>query len=356
LPSITRVEIRQLNVPLLAPFTIAVSRLDHIANVAIRLELDDGCVGWGETPTLPRVTTEDQATALQILNEQACELTGRDAGEWRRIARDLADELPEYPSVRAGLEMALIDALSRSWGTPLFRFFGGCQRRLVTDITIPICAADEAQRLAAQYEHQGFTTLKTKVGLNPSEDVDRVRAIRHGHAHCRLILDANEGYTPKQALELLKVLCAHNLEPALLEQPVSREDWEGMGRLAREAGVPIAADESCRSARDALHIARDSLAQVINIKLAKCGVVESMAIAAIAKAAGIDIMMGGMVETRLAMGFAAHFAAGLGGFAWIDLDTPLLLAADPVRGGYVANGAEYDLDTGSAGHGGALDW
>ena len=356
MPSIARVEIRLLNVPLLAPFTIAVSRLDHIANVAIRLELHEGCVGWGETPTLPQVTTEDQATAFQLLNEQARDLIGRDAGEWRRIARDLADELPEYPSVRAGLEMALIDALSRSWGVPLFRFFGGCQRRLITDITIPICAADEAQRLAAQYEHRGFTTLKTKVGLNLSEDVERVRAIRHGHAHCRLILDANEGYTPEQALELLKVLRAHNIEPALLEQPVAREDWEGMGRLAREAGVPIAADESCRSARDALHIARDGLAQVINIKLAKCGVVESMAIAAIARAAGIDLMIGGMVETRLAMGFAAHFAAGLGGFAWNDLDTPLLLAADPVRGGYVANGAEYDLDTGSAGHGGALDW
>jgi L-alanine-DL-glutamate epimerase-like enolase superfamily enzyme len=137
---------------------------------------------------------------------------------------------------------------------------------------------------------------------------------------------------------------------------VPREDWEGLGRLAREAGIPVAADESCRSARDALRIARNGLAQVINIKLAKCGVVEALAIAAIAKAAGLGLMIGGMVETRLAMGFGAHFAAGLGGFNWVDLDTPLLLTRDPVRGGYVASGARYDLDVGTAGHGGMLEW
>ncbi len=350
------VEIRRLNVPLLAPFTIAVSRLEHVANVAIRLKLADGCVGWGETPTLPQVTAEDQATAFRLLKAHAGALVGRDAGDWRRIAHELAEQLPEYASVRAGLEMALIDALCRSWGVPLYRFFGGCQCRLVTDITIPICAAAEAERLAAHYRREGFETLKTKVGRELDEDIERVRAIRRGHSRCRLILDANEGYEPAQALTLLATLRKHGIEPALLEQPVSRGDWDGLARLAREAGVPVAADESCRGARDALRIARDGLAQVINIKLAKCGVVESLAIAAIARAAGIELMIGGMVETRLAMGFAAHFAAGLGGFTWIDLDTPLLLADDPVRGGYAVTGSAYDLDTGASGHGGALDW
>jgi 3-keto-L-gulonate-6-phosphate decarboxylase len=101
-----------------------------------------------------------------------------------------------------------------------------------------------------------------------------------------------------------------------------------------EAGIPVAADESCRSVHDALRIARDGFAQVINIKLAKYGV----------------------VETRLAIGFSAHFAAVLGSFTWIDLDTPLLLAQDSVQGGYVATGAKYDLDVDTAGHGGSLNW
>jgi len=141
---------------------------------------------------------------------------------------------------------------------------------------------------------------------------------------------------------------------ALLEQPVAREDWEGLGKLARGAGMPVAADESCRSPADAIRIGAHKLAQVINIKLAKCGVVQALEIAAIARASGLGLMIGGMVETRLAMGFSAHFAAGLGGFDWIDLDTPLLLAADPIAGGYRAQGARYRLDTGCAGHGGYL--
>jgi L-alanine-DL-glutamate epimerase-like enolase superfamily enzyme len=123
-----------------------------------------------------------------------------------------------------------------------------------------------------------------------------------------------------------------------------------------EAGIPVAADESCRSAHDALRIARDGFAQVVNIKLAKYGVVEAPAIAAIAGAANIDLTIGGMVETRLAIGFSAHFAAVLGGCTWIDLDTPLLLAQDSVHGGYVATGAKYDLDVDTTGHGGSLNW
>jgi L-alanine-DL-glutamate epimerase-like enolase superfamily enzyme len=320
------------------------------------MELSDGSIGWGETPTLPAVTIEDQATALRVLEQQAQALVGREADEWRRIAWELAERIPRYPAVRAGLEMALVDALCRFWGMPLFRFFGGWQRSVVTDITIPICAADEAKRLALIYRDAGFETLKTKVGRGLSQDIERVRAIHSGYPDCRLVLDANEGYTFEQALALLSELRDCGIVPSLLEQPLPREDWQGLERLAREAGVPLAADESCRSGRDALRIATGGLAQVINIKLAKCGVVEAMAIAEIAKAAGIELMIGGMVETRLAMGFSAHFAAGLGGFTWIDLDTPLLLAQDPVQGGYAATGATYNVDVGTPGHGGSLDW
>jgi L-alanine-DL-glutamate epimerase-like enolase superfamily enzyme len=354
--TISRIEAHPLNVPLSAPFTISASSLDHVANVAVRLELTDGSVGWGETPTLPSITAEDQAVAFNALEETAGEFIGRNAREWRLIAHELAEHIPGYPSVRAGLEMALIDALARCWGAPLFAFFGGWQRSIVTDITIPICAADEAERLAVRYRRAGFETLKAKIGRDVSQDIERLRAIQRGHPNCRLVLDANEAYTPEQTLALLREFRGYGFEPSLLEQPVPREDWEGLGRLAREAGIPVAADESCRSARDALRIARNGLAQVINIKLAKCGVVEALAIAAIAKAAGLGLMIGGMVETRLAMGFGAHFAAGLGGFNWVDLDTPLLLTRDPVRGGYVASGARYDLDVGTAGHGGMLEW
>lgn len=106
--------------------------------------------------------------------------------------------------------------------------------------------------------------------------------------------------------------------PVLFEQPVHRDDWEGLGYvslIAREKyGVSVAADESCRSLNDVSRIAEGNLADVINIKLAKVGVVGALNIIELAKAAGLNLMIGGMVETRLAMGFAGHLAAGLGCF------------------------------------------
>lgn len=354
MPQITRIEARVLNVSLKAPFTIAGARLDTVRNVAVRLDLAGGATGWGEIPILPTVTPEDQTTALEAVRQAARVWTGRDAQRWRPLLADLSPTLTEAPTVRAGMEMALFDALARNWDIPLFAFFGGAADRVVTDITIPICAPEEACRLAAEYRGRGFTTLKTKVGADVDADIERVKAIREGHPTSDLILDANEGYDVAQTLAVLRTLRRKGLEPSLLEQPVPREDRDGQARLVREAGVPVAADESCRSAEDAARIARDGLAHVINIKLAKCGVAQALEIIAIARASGLGLMIGGMVETRLAMGFSAHLAAGTGAFQWIDLDTPMLLAEDPVLHGYTVDGPRYHLGHITAGHGGEL--
>lgn len=352
--TIAAIDAFPLNVPLLAPFTIASARLDHVENVAVRIRLDAGTEGWGEVPSLRPVTTEDQAGALEAIEYLRSGLVGRDASEWRTLAAELPLWLPELGATRAGVEMALLDALTRHWGVPLYQFFGGASDQLTTDITIPICPPDEAGALASRYRDEGFVTIKTKVGVDLDADVAMLRAIRGAHPDCALVLDANEGFTADEALRFLEALRAEGIEPALFEQPVAREDWDGLGRVTRESGVPVAADESCRTPEDALRIAKGGLATVLNIKLSKAGVVAGLDIAAIARAAGLGLMIGGMVETRLAMGFAAHFAAGLGGFDWIDLDTPYLLAEDPVSGGYVADGPNYALSSVSSGHGGTL--
>lgn len=352
-------EIRQvtaypLDVPLTSSFNIATSDLTAITNLAIAVELVDGTTGWGEVPILAPVTTEDQLTARNAVDQAADILAGNNAGEWRKIAAQLQEHFPDYSAVRCGLEMALIDALVKSLRLPLYQFFGGCSDYVITDITIPICPDDKAERLARQYQSHGFKIIKTKVGMDLTSDIGRILAIRRGYNDCKLLLDANTGYSVEQTMMLLTELRKVNIEPVLLEQPLPRDDWEGLGRLAQETGIPIAVDESCRSPQDAVRIARGNLAQVINIKLAKCGVVQALEIVSIARSSGLGLMIGGMVETRIAMGFSAHFAAGLGGFDWIDLDTPLLLSYDPVSGGYIADGARYNLDTGDFGHGGEL--
>lgn len=352
--TITNVSTQPLDVGLKAPFVIASTRLEQVQNAAIRVDLADGSSGWGEIPTLYPVTPEDQDGALTTARRIGDSLLGRDLASWRPIVDELSAIGSSSPTVRAGLEMAIFDALARSWQVPLYRFFGGAQAHVETDITIPICEPETARTLAAEYRAQDFSVIKTKVGLDPRVDIQRVTAIREGHPRCQLVLDANEGYSLDETFEVLRHLRRLGLEPALLEQPVPRNDWEAQARLVRDAGVPIAADESCRSTGDALDIVQNNLAHVINIKLAKCGVVQALDIVAIARAAGLGLMIGGMIETRLAMGFSAHFAAGMGCFQWIDLDTPLLLSNDPVRGGYTAEGPRYDLSKVVAGHGGQL--
>ncbi|CAL9075601.1 unnamed protein product [Musa textilis] len=265
----------------------------------------------------------------------------------------------DLASVRAGFEMALIDAAANSIRIPLWRLFGGASNSITTDITIPIVSPSEAAELAAKYCRQGFSTLKLKVGKDLNSDIEVLRAIRSVHPDCSFILDANEGYKSHQAIEVLDKLHVMGVTPILFEQPVHRDDWEGLhvvSHIAKDKyGVSVAADESCRSITDAHKIIQGNLAHVINIKLAKLGVIGALEIINIAREAGVTLMIGGMVETRLAMGFSGHLAAGLGCFSFIDLDTPLLLSEDPVIGGYEASGAIYKFNN-SRGHGGFLHW
>ncbi|XP_073048506.1 L-Ala-D/L-amino acid epimerase isoform X1 [Primulina eburnea] len=357
-----KAEGRPLNVPLISPFTIASSRLDKVENVAIRVELNNGCVGWGETPILPCVTAEDQPLALAKAAE-VCQFLRRSRG--KTLGQVLSEInqiiLPghSFASVRAGVEMALIDAVANSIGLPLWKLFGGFSNEITTDITIPIVSPTEAAELASKYNIQGFKILKLKVGKNMTSDVQVLQAIRAVHPDCLFILDANEGYTSEEAIQVLEKLHEMEVTPMLFEQPVHRDDWEGLGYVSEIARnkyrVSVAADESCRSLDDVKKIAKENLADVINIKLAKFGVLGALEIIDLARASGLDLMIGGMVETRLAMGFAGNLAAGLGCFKFIDLDTPILLAEDPVLEGYKASGPVYKFSN-ARGHGGFLHW
>ncbi|KAG6494205.1 hypothetical protein ZIOFF_049224 [Zingiber officinale] len=316
--NVASAEGRALDVPLARPFTIASSRLDRVTNVAVRVELRNGSVGWGEVPVLPSVTEKNQSDALAAAATACSALVHSLPMTLGDVLSEVGRLLPghDFASVRAGVEMALIDAAANSIRIPLWRLFGGASNSITTDITIPIVSPSEAAELAAKYCRQGFSTLKLKVGKDLNSDIEVLTAIRSVHPECSFILDANEGYKAHQAIEVLdKLHGTMGVIPILFEQPVHRDDWEGLRLVSHVAkdkyGVSIAADESCKSVNDANKIIQGNLAHVINVKLAKLGVVGALEIINIAREAGIALMIGGMVETRLAMGFTGHLAAGL---------------------------------------------
>lgn len=349
--TVVRLEAEPLNIPLLEPFIIATGRVESARNVLVRVTLADGTVGLGESAPFPPSGGETQETAFAAISAMAGLVEGQDAAHWRPLSARMLASFEHQATARAGVEVALFDALTRSWDVPLFQFFGGVSSRVETDISIPIVTPQRMRELAAQYAGRGAETLKLKVGGDVDDDVDRVLAAVQAAPDCDLILDGNQGFSPTEALDLLTSLAAEDVRPILFEQPVHRHDLEGLRFVTERAGVPVAADEAVHTAADALRVARMGAANVVNIKLMKSGLVEALDIAAVCRAAHIDLMVGAMMESRLGIAASAHLIAGLGGFRYVDLDTPMLLAEDPFTGGYTQDGMIYLLDRAQPGHG-----
>jgi L-Ala-D/L-Glu epimerase / N-acetyl-D-glutamate racemase len=354
---IERVAFERLDVPIKKAFGISGGAQASLANVLVSVELAGGGVGLGEAAPLPPFNGETQEGALSALRAAGPTLVGEDIRRWRPLAERIADLCAGSASAACALETALLDALTRALGTSLRVFFGGAEETLVTDVTITTGTAEEAAREARTFS--AFRTLKIKVGgppgHDPALDVARVLAVHEARPDARLLLDANGGLTLEGAVALDAALRARGVRPAVFEQPLSKDaGLEAFAELRARTGAFVVLDESITCAADVVRAHRAGAADGVNVKLMKCGWARALDVASAARAAGLATMIGGMVESRLAVSASACFAAGLGGFAEIDLDTPLFLSADPFDGGYTradAAGERLDLRGIALGHG-----
>jgi L-alanine-DL-glutamate epimerase-like enolase superfamily enzyme len=341
-----------LDIPLYAPFGIAGGAQECAHNLLVTLELADGTRGYGEAAPFAAYNGETQEIAHAAAQAARATLEGADAREWRRIAAALPASMGHVGSMQCAIETALLDALTRQAHMPLWAFFGGVQTRLETDMTITTGTTEQARSAAQDIVQRGIHTIKIKVGSGDSAlDLERILAVHAVAPAVPLILDGNCGYSGDTALALLDTLRQRNVQIALFEQPVPRAAWQELQQVAQQGGVPVAADESAVDTADVLRIAREGAAQVVNIKLMKRGIVEALDMAAICRAANLQLMIGGMVESILAMTTSACFAAGLGGFRYVDLDTPMFMAENPFTGGFAQQGGTLDVAHIAAGHG-----
>jgi L-alanine-DL-glutamate epimerase-like enolase superfamily enzyme len=324
------------------------------ANVLVTVELADGTLGYGEAAPFPAYNGETQSAALGLLRQAANWLPGRDAADWRGAAAEFrATAGPACGSAQCALETALLDAVTRRDGVSLWRFFGGAGTELDTDMTVTTGTPEEAREAARLIRRRGIRVIKAKVGGpgGTRADLDRISAILEAAPDSPLILDGNAGLGRSHASELVRGLRSRGIAPSLLEQWLPKDDLDGMRALGAESGWTVAADESVTSAADARLVARAGAAHVFNIKLMKAGISEALEIVSIAREAGIGLMIGGNIESILAMTASACFAAGLGGFGYADLDTPLFLAENPFEGGYSIEGSRLSVAHIEAGHG-----
>jgi L-alanine-DL-glutamate epimerase-like enolase superfamily enzyme len=341
---------QRLDVPLSEPFGIATGSQTVAENLVLELGTSDGTLGLGEAAPFPAVNGETRADAERALEAARSSLLGLELEPWRETC-ERARTLVDAPSALAAFETALFDAFTRRDETSLFAFFGGAEPVLRTDITLTTGDAEQAVAQASRAAAQGFRTLKVKIGgASVAHDLERIERAARAAPEAVFVLDANASLDADAALALLAALGPLRERLALFEQPTAADDLEGLRRV-RAAGVRVAADESVKSAADVERLARAGAVDVVNLKLMKAGLVAAFDAAVRARELGVSLMIGGMVETRLAMSASACLAGGMGGFSFIDLDTPLFLAWDPFEGGFDMRGPDLDLTGIRLGHG-----
>ncbi len=314
-------------------FTISRGTRESVEVVAVRVADDDGNAGVGcATPSTRYGETADTVAAVLPDLLAAVERVD-DPHALGRVERELREVVRANPAARAGVSVALYDLAATRLGLPCYRLWGlDPERAPRTSFTVGIDDPDRMATRAAAAVERGHRVLKLKLGTD--RDRERVGAVREAVPDARIRVDANEAWTPREAVTKAAWLADHGVE--FVEQPVSADDPAGLAFVYDRAPLPIAADESCRTLADVPALA--DRADVLNLKLTKCGGVrEARRMVAAARAQGLEVMLGCMVTSAASIAAACHLAPLVD---YVDLDGALLLAddADPYEGLDLSNG------------------
>jgi L-alanine-DL-glutamate epimerase-like enolase superfamily enzyme len=330
---IARVEAWPVTMRLAEPYSIAYENVTKATNVFLRIETTRNVVGYGCAAPDPHVTGEDHERVLSALRETAGPgITGSDPLRHTMLMERLRKDLGSMPSARAAVDMALYDILGKTAGVPVWKILGGYRSRIRTSVTIGILPERETISAARDLVARGFRCLKLKGGRDVDEDICRVLKLREEvGARIELRFDANQGYTVEQSLRFVEGTRKAKLE--LLEQPTPKKEIDQLGRVSRRVSLPVMADESLVTLRDAFRLARRDLVDMVNIKLMKAGGIgEAIQINAVARSAGLEVMVGCMDEAALGIAAGLQFALARPNVAYADLDGHLDLLDDPSAG------------------------
>lgn len=342
-PVITSFRISRLSAPLYQPFRISSGQHDTLDNLLLTITLDNGLTGLGEAAVATHITGETLAQTRRNLSAAGELLTGREPRQYRSLSAELHRKFADNPAVIAAAETALLDVWTRHRRIPLWRMFGRTAHPLASDITIVLADLSETRATIKRFYRQGFRMFKVKIGHDLERDIKRLLLFKDLAPGCPVIVDANQGYTPEEMVRFVDELKRRGARLDLIEQPVPREDWEGLQEIERKTGIPVCADESARTLLDVRRIIKHKLCSVVNIKIMKCGLLHGQRIARLCQEKEIKLMIGGMMESGIAMTASAHLAAGMGGFDFIDLDTPFFIKGAVERHPYLSADGRYDL-------------
>jgi L-alanine-DL-glutamate epimerase-like enolase superfamily enzyme len=337
--TITHTDIYKFSIPM-HPFTIATGTMHYAQNIFIRVHTDAGVYGVGECSAFPMIVGETQATCFEMARDFAAIWKGKNALQIEARMSELHAATAFNCTIKSAFDMALYDLSAKAAQQPLYAFLGGGKtKKLETDITVGIAGPHQMAAHALAFKKQGFRIIKIKLGKDPIEDVQRVRAIREAvGAELLLRVDANQGWDEEGARYALQQMAAYDIQ--FCEQPMRYWNDDKLPALRSTISIKLMADESVFDHHDAKRLIAAGACDYVNIKFAKSGgILEAVRINACCEKNNIPCMMGGMLESRIALSAFAHFALAHENVVFYDMDTCMLgHKTDPVTGGVQYNG------------------
>lgn len=343
---ITEIRLGRISVPLRVPFKTALRTVNSVEDIIVEVHTDTGHVGYGEAPPTGAITGDTAGAIIAAFRDHIIKtMLGRDVEDFEATLQALQGCIVGNTSAKAAMDMALYDLFGQLHGMPIYQMLGGRREKIITDITISVNDPEEMARDALVALDRGYDTLKIKVGVSPELDVARLTAVRQAIGNrARIRIDANTAWTPKQAVRLLNQMQEKGLDIEFVEQPVKGHDFEGLKYVTQRSYVPVMADESVFSPRDALTLMQMGACDLLNIKLMKCGgLYNALKIVSAAEVYGVECMLGCMLEAKISVNAAVHLACAKGIITKIDLDGPVLCSEDPILGGSVFNEREISV-------------
>ncbi|USG66969.1 dipeptide epimerase [Brevibacillus ruminantium] len=308
---ITSVDIYAIALPLLRPFIIAYDTFREMPTILVRLETDEGIVGYGEATPDEHVTGETYWSTIEVIKHHlGPAVLGENPFSIERIHEKMNQKVKGVPAAKAAIDIACHDLMGKLAGQPLYRLLGGPSHdKLVIPYVMSILAPEVMAEEAKAAVAEGYRTLKLKVGTDVSTDIARVQAVREAVGPAiRLRVDVNQGwgYTA-ETLQALKHLKASGID--WIEQPVHADDLDGMADIRSKTTIPVMVDEGLLGDKEMRQIIQKNAADWINIKLMKCGgLYPAVRLIHQAEMARIRTQIGSMVESAVATAAGAHLS------------------------------------------------
>ncbi len=338
--TITKIELIKLNIPYKEPFVISLGIIPEATNVVVRIHTSTGLTGTGECAPFVFIVGETQETVFELAKQVGKVLLGKDPFAIAERLFEIDRAVKGNPTMKSAFDMALYDLLALKANLPLYQLLGGSNNREIhTDMTISIGAPEKVARDALEFKKAGFPAIKIKLGTTTREDVARIRAIREAVGPDYPIrIDANQGWDTITAIETLKALEPFGIEHC--EEPIPHWNNRELVKVREHSPIPIMADESVFDHHDAFRLASMGACDYFNIKFSKSGGIHNaLKIVAVAESAGIKCQVGCMSESRFALTALMHLVLARDIIVHYDMDSSLMLDADPVTGGIKYQGA-----------------